>query len=98
VKAELLHIAALIGEICGFGLTVIVNSIYAPEQTPKLGVTLIVAVTADEPALLAVNEAIFPVPLNARPMEVVLFVQLYVVPPTAPEKLIAVVEEPLQKD
>ena len=36
------------------------------------------------PALVAVNAAIFPVPFAARPMDGVLFVQLYtIVPPVA---------------
>ena len=53
-----------------------------------------VAVTPVEPELVATKEGIFPVPLAARPMEVVLFVQLYTVPGTVPPKLTAAVEEP----
>ena len=40
------------------------------------GVTVIVALTAFVPALVAVNEAIFPVPLAPSPIEVLLLVQL----------------------
>lgn len=57
-----------------------------------------VAVTGEVPVLMAVKLAILPVPLAARPMEVVLFVQLYTVPGglvTAPVKVTAVVGAPL---
>ena len=63
-----------------------------PENT---GVTSIVAVIGKVPVLVAVNEAILPVPLAASPMEVLLFVQLYEV--AVPEKVIAAVVEPLQR-
>ena len=50
------------------------------------GVTVIVAVTGDVPALTAAKEAILPVPLAPRPMVVLLFVQLYtIVPPVVGE-------------
>ena len=41
------------------------------------------------------NDAILPVPLAARPIEVLLFVQLYTVPGTKPVKLTAAVGKPL---
>jgi hypothetical protein len=75
-----------------------VNVLAVPVQPALTGVTVIVAVTADVPLLVAVNEEISPVPLAARPMEVVLFVQLKVVPLTAPLKATAVVAAPLQTD
>lgn len=59
------------------------------------GVTVIVAVTGVDPALVAVKPAMFPVPLAPRPIEVLLFVQLYTVPATAPVKLTAVVSVPV---
>jgi hypothetical protein len=46
----------------------------------KVGVTIIVAVTGAVVALVAVKAGILPVPLAARPIEGVLFVQLKVVP------------------
>ena len=58
--------------------------------------TVIVAVTGVTPVLTAANEAMLPVPLAAKPMDVVLFVQLYTVPATAPLKATAVVLAPLQ--
>ena len=60
-----------------------------------VGVTVTVAVTGDEVALVAVKEAMLPLPLAARPTEVVLFVHAKVVPATAPLKLIVVVLAPL---
>ena len=57
-----------------------------------------VAVTGAVPVLMAVKLAILPVPLAARPMDVVLFVQLNTVPGglvTAPVKFTAVVGAPL---
>ena len=47
-----------------------------PGQPLKVGVTVIVPVIAVFPALVAVNEAIFPVPLTANPMAALSFVQL----------------------
>ena len=55
------------------------------------GVTIMVAVAAVEPVLVAVKAAILPVPLAARPIDGLLFVHVYDVAPV-PEKLIAVVE------
>ena len=64
----------------GVGFTVIVNVLDAPVQvTPplvKLGVTVMVAVTAAVLTLVAVKLPILPVPAAARPMLVLLFVQL----------------------
>ena len=61
----------------GVGFTVIVKVIGVPAQPPATGVTVMVAVTGDAPALTAVNDAMLPVPLAARPMLAVLFVQVY---------------------
>jgi hypothetical protein len=76
-------------------LTVIVKVFVVPLQftAPPVntGVTIMVAVTAVEPAFVAVKAAILPVPLAARPIDVLLLVQVYDVAPV-PEKLIAVVE------
>jgi hypothetical protein len=60
-------------------LTVIVKVCAVPEQLAppfvKVGVTVMVAVIGAVPALVAVKEAIFPVPLAARLMDVLLLVQ-----------------------
>lgn len=50
-----------------------------------------VAVCTVAVALVAVKLAILPVPAAARPILVLLFVQLYTVPATAPVKLTAAV-------
>jgi hypothetical protein len=86
---------------CAVGFTVIVAVTGVPEQlTPLLvntGVTVIVAVTGAPLLFTAVNVGIVaPEPLAARPMDVLLLVQLKTVPITVPEKLIVAVGEPLQ--
>lgn len=65
----------------GTGFTVIVNVIEAPVHTAPVvaevtGVTVIVAVTGAVPLLTATNEAISPEPEAARPIELLVFVQL----------------------
>jgi hypothetical protein len=65
-------------------------------RTVKIGVTVIVAVTGAVVALVAINEGILPVPLATRPIEVVLFVQLKVVPGVGLVKFTADVAPPLQ--
>lgn len=82
----------------GVGLTVIVNVIGVPVQVVplvKVGVTVIVATTGALVALVAVKAAILPVPLAARPIVVLLLVQLYTVPATGPVKFTAAVVAPL---
>ena len=83
----------------GVGFTVIVNVIGVPVQVVAplvyVGVTVIVAVCTTAVALVAVKLAILPVPDAARPIVVLLFVQLYTVPGTLPVKFTAVVAEPL---
>ena len=56
---------------------------------------MIVAVTGAFVIFIAVNGRIFPLPLAAKPIVVLLFVQLKVVPLTAPENDIAFVVAPL---
>ena len=58
------------------GFTVIVNDIGAPVQPLADGVTVIVPDIAVVPALVAVKLGILPVPLAARPIVVLVFVQL----------------------
>ena len=58
------------------GLTVMVNVVGVPAQPEAVGVTVIVAVTALAVAFVAMNAAILPVPFAARPILVVLFVQV----------------------
>ena len=68
-----------------------------PLHPPAVGVMVIVATTLAPPVFTALNEAILPLPLATRPMEVVLLVQLNTVFGTAKveAKLIEPVAEPL---
>ena len=75
-----------------------VNVCGMPGQPAADGVTVIVAITGALVALMAVKAIIFPLPDAASPIDVLLFVQLKVVPLTAPEKFIALVVAALHKD
>ncbi len=54
-----------------------------------------VAVTGDADAFVAVNARILPVPLAARPMDVVVLFHVYTVPGTSPVKVTCDVVDPL---
>jgi hypothetical protein len=84
------------GLTVGAGFTVIVNVIGVPTQPFAVGVTVMVAITGIAPALVAVNEGIFPVPLAPSPIVGSLLVHAKVVPPTGLVKLMAAVVTPLQ--
>jgi hypothetical protein len=76
------------------GLTVMVKVCGVPEQVgekPSVGVTVIVAVIGVVPLLVALKVAILPVPLAAKPIAVLLFVQLKVAP-AEPLKLITLTD------
>ncbi len=60
----------------GEGLTVMVNENGVPTQPLAEGVTVTVATMAVVPALMAVKEGIFPVPLAANPIAGVSFTQV----------------------
>lgn len=77
------------GATLGVGLTVIVKICEAPGQPLAVGVTVMVAVTGALVMLTAVNAGICPLPLAAKPIELLLFVQVKLVPLTAPAKFIA---------
>ena len=66
--------------IAGEGFTVIVKVFTEPSQVMppfvKCGVTVIVATTCAIPELVAVKDAMSPVPLAASPMEVLLLIQV----------------------
>jgi len=64
------------GFTIGVGFTVMVNVTGVPGQTPNTGVTVMCAVIGPLVALVVTNGSISPVPLAARPMPVLLFVQL----------------------
>ena len=64
----------LTGLTVACGYTVMVNDIGVPTQPFAVGVTVIVAITVVMPALVAVKDGIFPVPLPAKPMDGVLLI------------------------
>ena len=64
------------GFTIGVGFTVMVNVIGVPVQLPILGVTVMVATSGPLVALVVTKGSISPVPDAARPMPVLLFVQL----------------------
>lgn len=90
------HTVTLAGCVTvGVGLTVIVKLTAVPAQPAADGVTVMVAVCTVPVALVAMKLAMLPVPEAAKPILVLLLVQLYTVPATAPVKVTAVVGEPL---
>ena len=68
----------------GVGFTVMVNVCGVPVQPLATGVTVIVATCVVAPLLIAVNDAMLPLPPAARPMLVLSLVQLKVVPVSVP--------------
>ena len=68
-----------------------------PTQPKEVfGVTVMVPVMVLGVGFCAINDAILPVPLAAKPIAGLLFTQLYVAPATAPVKLTGVVGWPAQ--
>ncbi|CAN1524724.1 hypothetical protein MCERE19_01183 [Spirosomataceae bacterium] len=84
----------------GVGFIVMVKVCVAPVQEIPLfvyvGVTLIVPKITSFVAFMALNASIFPVPLAASPIFVLVLLQLNTVPVTLPVKVIAEVFNPLQ--
>lgn len=78
----------------GIGFTLMLKVMSAPTQVLAEGVTVIRAVSGPLVVLVAVKEGMFPSPDAARPMVVLLFVQLNAVPATGPENGIIEVTEP----
>jgi len=75
--AVLLHTTWLAGWFTtGVGLTVIVKLIGCPAHPLATGVTVIVATSGALVLLVAINDAMSPVPAGARPMAGVSLVQL----------------------
>jgi hypothetical protein len=66
-----------------------------PGQSFAFGVTVMLAITGVEPRFMAVKEAMFPLPLAAKPILVLSFVQSKLVPETVPEKLMGPLAFPL---
>lgn len=77
--------------VIGCGFTVKLKLPGVPVQPLLVGVTVMVAVTGLDAVLVIVKGLILPVPIGARLMKLLLLVQLYVAPLTAPVKFTAVV-------
>ena len=73
----------------------IVNVLGVPIQPFAFGVTVIVAIMGVKPLFVVIKEAMFPLPVAAKPMDGVSFVQSKVVPVTLPENVIAPLATPL---
>ena len=86
VPLQIVFVAAVV--TAGEGFTVTVNVAGVPVHPFADGVTVMVAVIGEVVALLAANEGILPDPPAARPMAVLLFVQVNVVPLTGPDKFV----------
>lgn len=84
-----------VGE-AGVGLTVMVYIFGVPAHPFTVGVTVMIAVTAVAPVLLAVNAGVFPVPLAASPIEGSELVHANVPPEGILTKADAVIMSPLQ--
>ena len=75
----------------GTGFTVIITDLGEPLQPFADGVTVMIPVVTFGPLVVATNEGILPVPFAARPIAVLVLVQLYAVLVTAPLKLMGAV-------
>ena len=78
-------------------LPLVVKFFAAPGHSYVVGITVMVAVTGALVVLMAVNAGILPVPPAAKPIDVLLFVQLKTVLLTLPLKFTALVADPLHK-
>ena len=81
----------------GVGYTVITKSPLVPVQPFAEGITVTVATALVVPLFAALKAEIFPVPLAARPTDVLSLLQLNNTPVTAPVNVIAVVAAVLHR-
>lgn len=84
------------GDVTTNGLTVILNVSGVPGTPFTDGVTVIVAIAGVVPVLVPVKAGRFPVPLAPNPIDVLLLVQLKVVPATGLVNITGIVTDPLQ--
>ncbi len=68
-----------------------------PAQPFEVGVMVIVPVIGEFVLFIAVNEGTFPLPLAAKPIDVLLFVHVKVVPVTGPKSVVKGTVTPLQE-
>jgi hypothetical protein len=78
------------------GLTVMVYVLIIPVHPFADGVTVMVAVIVEVVAFVAVNEGTSPEPLTPRPIAVLLFAHVNVVPLTGPDKFVTGAITPAQ--
>jgi hypothetical protein len=83
---QIVFVAAVVTVGAGFAVTVNVAGV--PVHPFANGVTVMVALMGEVVALVTVNDGTSPGPLAARPMAVLLFVQVNVVPLTGPDKFV----------
>jgi len=76
---------------------VIVKVETVPVQPFAVGVMVIVPEIGEFVVFVAVKYGIFPLPLAARPIDVLLFVHVKVVPATGPEIVVASTVTPVQE-
>jgi hypothetical protein len=92
-----LQIAWLTGELAvGVGFTEIKNVETGPTHPFAVGVMIMVALMGAFDVFVAINEGMFTDPLDPRPIAVLLFVHVNVVPATGPVKGVVIVDWPLQ--
>jgi len=84
--------------ISGRGFTVMVYETGTPVQAFADGVTVMVAEIAPVPVFVAVKAGISPVPLAARPIAVLEFVQVKAVPVTEPVNVSGPIVAPVQAE
>ena len=82
-----------IGSTSKIGVIIIWNETLGPSQPLKLGVTVIVAVSIEEPEVVVVNEGISPDPLEASPISVLSLIQEYIAPVTFEVNIISSKEQ-----
>ena len=85
----------VIGKAIGVWFTLIENETGLPEQPNAFGGMVMIAQTGALEVLVAIKEGMFPTPEDARPMLLLLLVQVKEVEATVPIKFTKEVAEPL---
>jgi hypothetical protein len=97
VLVALLQTVTLVGTLtAGVGFTVMLNEDEVPVHPLAVGVTVMVADIGKALVLVAINPGMFPLPLPASPMDVLLFVHAKVAPGVVLLKLLNGTEPLLQ--
>ena len=91
------NVWSIMPESCGVGFTVIVNCLGVPVHAPMDGVTVILEIMGKFVVFVAVNDGMFPLPVDGSPMPGLLLVQVKVLPVTSPSGVTPVDAVPLHK-